>query len=54
MSFVEVLLKIHGNIEGAELADISARGLYVDDQSDVIPEGGYAKLLQAIFDMHKR
>lgn len=32
-----MLLNIHGNIEGAELADISARGLYVDDQSDIVP-----------------
>lgn len=54
MAFVRLLLRIHGNIEGAELSEISAKDLYVDDQADVIPEGGYAKLLEAIFNLHQR
>ena len=45
MNFIHTLLRIHGNIEGAQLEDISGRDLYVDDQSDVIPENGYAKLI---------
>jgi hypothetical protein len=45
MAFVRLLLRIHGNIEGAELDQISAKDLYADDPSDILPEGGYAKLL---------